>query len=52
MHNFWEHEIVYRDFDDSIKMNAPIYLITRENESSAKVPAATKFNVAVGRGAS
>ncbi|MCU4547749.1 LysR family transcriptional regulator [Acinetobacter pittii] len=37
MHNFWEHEIVYREFDDSMKLNAPLYLITRENESSAKV---------------
>ncbi len=37
MHNFWEHGIVYREFDDSIKLNAPIYLITRENENSAKV---------------
>ncbi|HAS97607.1 MAG TPA: LysR family transcriptional regulator, partial [Acinetobacter nosocomialis] len=37
MHNFWDHEIVYREFDDSIKLNAPIYLITRENEKSAKV---------------
>ncbi|HCT1753463.1 TPA: LysR family transcriptional regulator [Acinetobacter baumannii] len=37
MHNFWDHEIVYREFDDSIKLNAPIYLITRENENSAKV---------------
>ncbi|EPG2040083.1 LysR family transcriptional regulator, partial [Acinetobacter baumannii] len=27
----------YREFDDSIKLNAPIYLITRENENSAKV---------------
>ena len=37
MHNFWDHEIVYREFDDSLKPNAPLYLITRENESSAKV---------------
>ena len=28
MHNFWEHEIVYREFDDSMKLNAPLYLIT------------------------
>ncbi|MNP31376.1 Hca operon transcriptional activator [compost metagenome] len=37
MHNFWDHEIVYREFDSSIKLNAPLYLITRENENSAKV---------------
>ena len=37
MHNFWNHEIVYREFDSSIKLNAPLYLITRENENSAKV---------------
>jgi len=37
MHNFWNNEIVYREFDDTMKPNAPIYLITRENENSAKV---------------
>jgi hypothetical protein len=37
MHNFWDHEIIYREFDSSIKLNAPLYLITRENENSAKV---------------
>jgi len=37
MHNFWNNEIVYREFDDIVKPKAPIYLITRENENSAKV---------------